>query len=47
MYCSALWGGAYKTYIDNLFVEQKKLLTVITKSGRFDHNAPLFSDLNL
>ena len=26
LYCCALCGGAYKTFIDNLFVEQKKLI---------------------
>ena len=47
MYCSALWGGAYKTYIDKLFVSQKKLIRVITDSNRYDHTAPLFLKHNL
>ena len=25
LYCSVIWGRAYKTYIDNLFVTQKNL----------------------
>ena len=36
-YCVATWGGAYKTYIDNLFITQKKLMRIISFQKRFDH----------
>lgn len=47
LYCCALWGGAYKTYVDRLFVEQKKLIRIMTRHQRFDHTQPLFSSLRL
>ncbi len=47
LYCCALWGGAYKTYVDPLFVEQKKPIRIMTRNQRFDHTQPLFSGLNL
>ena len=43
-YCSAIWGGAYKTYINNLFVAQKKLLRVIFHKSKYDHTDPLFHE---
>ena len=43
-YCSAIWGGAYSTYIDNLFLAQKKLLRVMYGKGRYDHTSSIFKD---
>ena len=43
-YCSAIWGGAYSTYIDNLFLAQKKLLRVMYCKGRYDHTSSIFKD---
>lgn len=42
LYCSALWGGAYKTYVDSLFVTQKKLLRIMFYKGRFEHTHNIF-----
>ena len=47
IYCSAIWGGANKTDIDSLFLQQKKLIRVITLSNKYTHTNPLFIDLQL
>lgn len=47
IYCSAIWGGACKTYIDNLFISQKKLIRTMYGRGRYDHTDGLFKDNNL
>ncbi len=47
LYCCALWGGSYKTYIDNLFVEQNKLIRVMSRRQGYDHGDPLFITFNL
>ena len=46
-YCSAIWGGACKTYINSLVIAQKKLLRVITHSNRLAHTHPIFRDLKV
>lgn len=47
IYCCSVWGGAYATYIDKLFLAQKKLIRIITHNNKFDHTSPLFKDLKL
>lgn len=47
IYCSAIWGGAYKTYLDNLFIAQKKLIRTMYCRGRYDHTDGLFKSNNL
>lgn len=42
VYCCAIWGGAFKSFIDNLFIEQKKLLRIMSGRQRYDHTHPLF-----
>ena len=46
-YCCSVWGGAYTTYIDKLFLAQKKLIRTITHSNKYDHTSPMFKDLQL
>ena len=40
-------GGAYKTFIDSLFVTQKKLLRIMSFKNRYDHTNPIFIDLKM
>ena len=47
IYCCAIWGGAYKTYLNNLTINQKKLIRNLTNSKRLEHTAPLFRELKL
>lgn len=47
LYGSTAWGGAYKTYLDRLFVMQKKLIRSMTHSRLYDHTTPLFHELKL
>ena len=44
LYCSAIWGGAFKIHIDKLFIAQKKLLRIIFFKSKYDHTNPLFHD---
>ena len=46
-YCSAIWGGAYNIYIDNLLVSQKKLLRIMFFKSRYAHTKELFSTRKL
>lgn len=43
LYCSAIWGGAYKTFLDNLFVSQKKLIELCFSKPNM--NTPTLSSL--
>ena len=47
LYCSAIWGGAYKTVLDNLFVSQKKVIRIMFFKSKYDHTDPLFADNRL
>lgn len=47
LYCSSIWGGAYSTLLDGLFLAQKKLMRVIFRKSRFDHTDPIFLGNNI
>ena len=47
LYCVAVWGGAYKTFLDGLFIAQKRLLRVMFQRHRYDHTDPLFDQYKL
>ena len=47
IYCSALWGGAFKTLLDSLFICQKKIICIMFHKKRFDHTNPLFREHKL
>lgn len=47
LYCSAVWGGAFKTLIDQLFVAQKKVIRVMSYKSKYEHTNPLFCDYKL
>ena len=46
-YCSIIWSGSNKSYLNSLIVLQKKAIRHICNLDRFAHTSPLFSSLNL
>ncbi len=46
-YCIIIWGNTYKTYINKLFILQKKVVRIITNSEFSAHSAPLFRKRNI
>ena len=46
-YCSEIWGKTYITYINSLYLLQKKVVRTMSKVGRLDHTNALFVDLKL
>ena len=42
LYRCALWGGAFKTLIESLFVAPQKWLRVMYRRRRYDHTNPFF-----
>ena len=46
-YCSEIWGKIYITYINSLYLLQKKVVRTMSKVGRLDHTNALFVDLKL
>ncbi len=42
IYGAAVWGGAYPTYTQNLFITQKKLFRIMFHCHRYDHTNPYF-----
>ena len=45
--CSEIWGKTYITYINSLYLLQKKVVRTMSKVGRLDHTNALFVDLRL
>ena len=46
-YCLEIWGKTYITYINSLYLLQKKVVRTTSKVGRLDHTNALFVDLKL
>ena len=46
-YCSAIWGGAYGTLIDHIFISQKKLVRIMFSKKSYDHTHPTFKEHSL
>ena len=46
-YCNIIWGGAYDTVLEPLFILQKKAIRLISNSHYLEHTAPLFKSLKL
>uniref|UniRef100_A0A672GUJ2 Reverse transcriptase domain-containing protein n=1 Tax=Salarias fasciatus TaxID=181472 RepID=A0A672GUJ2_SALFA len=44
-YCVEVWGNACKTYIEPLFLLQKRAIRVVNGSGYRDHTNPIFIKL--
>jgi hypothetical protein len=47
IYCVELWGGAYTTYINDLFLLQKKIIRIMCNAKYRDKTKPLFSKLKI
>ena len=47
MYCISIWGCTWRSFLDNVFRAQKRILRVITFKKRFDSTDVIFSDLKL
>ena len=46
-YCSEVWGNTYHTYIESLYLLQKKVIRTISQVERLEHTNPLFLELKL
>ena len=47
IYCIESWGSAYKTYIEPLYILQKKIVRIILSAKKQDHTKPLFIELSI
>ena len=43
-YCTEIWGKIYITYINSLYLLQKKVVRTMSKVGRLEHTNALFVD---
>ena len=46
-YCVEVWGNAYEGNPNPMYLKQKFLIRLITKSSYLDHRANLFQSFNL
>ena len=46
-YCIEFWGACCSTYLNSLFLQQKRIIRIITNSKRDKESAPLFKSLNI
>ena len=46
-YCNVIWGHTFKSYIDKIFLLQKRAIRIITKSDFRSSTDPLFAELNI
>ena len=48
-YCSSIWGGSFKTYLDDVTIAQKKLIRIMFHKQRYAHTNtnPLFDQYKL
>ena len=44
-YCVSVWGNCPKSYLNPLFILQKKIIRIICFKNRIAHSAPLFKSL--
>ena len=47
IYCNLIWGGATNILINPLFLLQKRVVRIITKSSYLEHSNPLFYELGI
>ena len=47
IYCSEVWGRAYRNNLYPLIVKQKHIARIIAKIGRYDHTSPFFSNFKI
>jgi len=46
-YCITIWGNSFKTYIHKLYILQKRVVRIISRSEFHSHTAPLFQTYNI
>lgn len=46
-YCCEVWGNAYTTYINGVYILQKKVVRIICKKNPLSHTNTLFYDLRI
>ena len=46
-YCNIVWASTYPSYLQKLYVLQKKFVRLATKSTPLEPSAPLFATLNI
>ena len=46
-YCNLIWGSTFVSYLEPLYILQKKAIRIITFSPPRTHSKPLFSKLNI
>ena len=46
-YCLPIWGSTYPTYLQSIFLLQKRAIRLITKSPFLEHTSPLFKSTNV
>lgn len=46
-YGIVIWGNAFSTYLDSIFLRQKHIVRIIANKGRLEHSAPLFKQLKI
>ena len=46
-YCIEIWGACFNTYINRLFLQQKRIVRMISNCKRFTHTSPLFKKLRI
>ena len=44
-YCNHVWGNTYSTYLNKLFILQKRVIRVIAGVNSRQHTEPLFKEL--
>jgi len=47
LYCNAVWGSSSDTFVNRLFLVQKKIVRIITHSSYLEHTTPLFCRTNI
>ena len=46
-YCHLVWGRASQTYLNHLYILQKKAVRIISFAGLRQHTMPIFTDLRI
>lgn len=42
-----IWGSAYETYLNLIYLQQKHVIRLISQKGKFEHTRPLYDDLRI
>jgi len=42
-----IWGNAFSTFLNPIYLQQKHIIRIISDKRRFEHTAPLFKELKI